>query len=207
MAELLRRLGFAEVVEVSDPNRASMEEALKTVYRQGCVGRLGRGILRRPRRAGGRPKLPYPVDAKFLRASHVEFEAVALERVMASAAEAKKLGLVVLDSCRNNPFINRLSQDGKSKRAIGDGLASVEPTQGELVAFATRDGRVAWDGTGEHSPFTEALLQHASETGVDIRLMFGKVRDSVMKTTNNGQEPFTYGSLPGEEFYFSTGAR
>ena len=207
MAELLRRLGFAEVVEVSDPNRAAMEEALKTFTDKAAsadwavVFYAGHGV-----QVDGRNFL-IPADAKFQRASHVEFEAVALDRVMASAAEAKKLGLVVLDSCRNNPFINRLSQDGKSKRAIGDGLASVEPTQGELVAFSTRDGRVAWDGTGEHSPFTQALLQYAGETGVDIRLMFGKVRDFVMKTTNNGQEPFTYGSLPGEEFYFNTGGR
>jgi uncharacterized caspase-like protein len=96
-------------------------------------------------------------------------------------------------------------QDGKAKRALADGLASVEPTQGELVAYATRDGRVAWDGTSEHSPFTHALLQHMQEGGVDIRLMFSKVRDSVMKMTNNAQEPFTYGSLPGEEFYFKGG--
>jgi hypothetical protein len=31
--------------------------------------------------------------------------------------------------------------------------------------------------------------------------LFRKVRDTVMKATNNAQEPFTYGSLPGEQLY------
>ena len=37
--------------------------------------------------------------------------------------------------------------------------------------------------------------------------MFSKVRDTVLARTNNTQEPFTYGSLPGQEFYFKEAAR
>jgi hypothetical protein len=32
--------------------------------------------------------------------------------------------------------------------------------------------------------------------------MFSKVRDSVLQKTKNKQNPFTYGSLPGEALYF-----
>jgi hypothetical protein len=39
-----------------------------------------------------------------------------------------------------------------------------------------------------------------------INLLFRRVRDQVLARTNNGQEPFTYGSLPGEEFYFKQAA-
>jgi uncharacterized caspase-like protein len=207
MAEMLRRLGFTEVMELQDANRSALEEALKTFGIKAAsadwavVFYAGHGI-----QVDGRNFL-IPVDAKFQHPLHVEYEAIGLDRVMAGAAEARKLGLVILDSCRNNPFINRLNKDGRGKRSVGEGLARVEPTHGELVAFATRDGRVAWDSVGEHSPYTKALLQHARETHVDIRLMFGKVRDTVMKSTGNTQEPFTYGSLPGEEFYFNVGQR
>jgi len=61
----------------------------------------------------------------------------------------------------------------------------------ELVVFATRDGHVASDGEGEHSPFTQALLYRIDEPSVDIELLFRKVRDTVVVTTKNAQEPFT----------------
>src|SRR5262249_10537374 len=35
------------------------------------------------------------------------------------------------------------------------------------------------------------------EPGLDIRLALGRVRDEVLKTTRNQQEPFVYGSLGG----------
>jgi hypothetical protein len=43
--------------------------------------------------------------------------------------------------------------------------------------------------------------------GLDIGLMFRKVRDQVIARTNNAREPFTYGSLPGEELYFNQSGR
>ena len=71
-----------------------------------------------------------------------------------------------------------------------------------LVAYAARDGTTADDGDTGHSPFTGALLANLEAPGVDIRIVFSKVRDQVLARTNNAQEPFTYGSLPGQEFYF-----
>jgi uncharacterized caspase-like protein len=93
------------------------------------------------------------------------------------------------------------SADGRS-RAVGRGLSPVEPAGGVLVAFAARGGTIADDGSGEHSPFTQALLANMETPGLEINLMFRRVRDQVLARTNNAQEPFTYGSLPGEELYF-----
>ena len=42
---------------------------------------------------------------------------------------------------------------------------------------------------------------------IDIRVMFGRVRDTVRKTTNNQQEPYTYGSIGGDLHYFVAAAR
>src|SRR5262249_11789927 len=66
-----------------------------------------------------------------------------------------------------------------------------------LIAYAAKFGTAARDGDGQHSPFTLALLKHITEPGLDIRLAFGRVRDEVLKMTNNEQEPFVYGSLGG----------
>jgi uncharacterized caspase-like protein len=92
-------------------------------------------------------------------------------------------------------------------RALGQGLAAIEPQQGQFVVYATKDGSTADDGQGDHSPFTQALLAHIAEAGVDIRLMFSEVRDTVLKITQNKQNPFTYGSLPGEGLYFKIAER
>jgi hypothetical protein len=66
-----------------------------------------------------------------------------------------------------------------------------------LVAFSTEAGTVAADGDQAMSPFTTALVRHLATPGLDLRLAFGRVRDEVMKNTNNRQRPFIYGSLGG----------
>jgi uncharacterized caspase-like protein len=115
-----------------------------------------------------------------------------------------QLRMVILDACRSSPF-RMVSLDGRP-RAVGRGLSPVEPGGGVLVAFAARDGAIADDGTAANNPFTQALLANLETPCLDIRIMFGKVRDQVLARTNNTQEPFTYGLLPGEEFYFQQAA-
>ncbi len=70
------------------------------------------------------------------------------------------------------------------------------------VAYAAKHGQTALDGTGANSPFVVALLKHLETPRLEINLLFRKVRDDVFKGTGKRQEPFTYGSLPAEEFYF-----
>jgi hypothetical protein len=41
-------------------------------------------------------------------------------------------------------------------------------------------------------------VKYITEPGLDLRLAFGRVRDDVLKSTSNRQEPFVYGSLGGE---------
>jgi hypothetical protein len=83
-------------------------------------------------------------------------------------------------------------------RSVGRGLAKIEPTMSDtLIAFAAKAGSIAADGDGLHSPFTAALLRHITTPGLDLRLVFGRVRDDVIETTGNRQEPYVYGSLGG----------
>src|SRR5262249_40570761 len=85
-------------------------------------------------------------------------------------------------------------------RAMGQGLAKVEPmTSDTLIAFAAKAGSIANDGDGPHSPFTAALLKHLPTPGVDVRLIFRRVRDDVLASTKRKQEPFVYGSLGGSD--------
>jgi len=142
-----------------------------------------------------------PVDARLELQRHVEDEAMPLSRVLGKVAGASKMQLVILDACRNNPFVTKMRQSGRATRAISSGLASIEPESGVLVAYAARDGTTAFDGES-NSPYLEALVKHIGEPGLEINLLFRKIRDDVLTRTSRQQEPFTYGSLPAQPFFF-----
>ena len=140
-----------------------------------------------------------PVDAKLERDTDVYDEALSLDRVLLAIEPAKKLRLVILDACRDNPFSRNMKRTVAS-RAIGQGLAKIEPTSPNLlIAYSAKAGSTAADGDGNNSPFTVALSHHLTTPGLDVRRAFGYVRDDVLKTTSNRQEPFVYGSLGGED--------
>jgi uncharacterized caspase-like protein len=140
-----------------------------------------------------------PVDAKLERDTDVFDEALSLERILVAAEPAKQLRLVVLDACRDNPFA-KLMKRTVASRAIGRGLAKIEPTSpNTLIAYSAKAGSTAADGDAKNSPFTIALAKHLTTPGLDVRRAFGFVRDDVLKATGNRQEPFVYGSLGGDD--------
>src|ERR1700722_602572 len=138
-----------------------------------------------------------PVDAKLTSTLDMEDEAVSLDRVLVAAGHVKKLSLIILDACRENPF--HPADDARMTRGVSMGLAGVGPTVADtLIAFAAKAGSVSYDGDGRNSPFTTALVKYITRPGLDIRLALGKVRDDVLRATNHRQEPYVYGSLGGE---------
>src|SRR5437762_1423142 len=140
-----------------------------------------------------------PVDARLERDTDIYDEGLSLDRILIAIEPAKKLRLVILDACRDNPF-SRTMKRTVASRAIGQGLAKVEPTSPNvLIAYSAKSGSTAADGDGQNSPFTSALSHHLTKPGLDVRRAFGFVRDEVLKTTGNKQEPFVYGSLGGED--------
>ncbi|MEZ5824793.1 MAG: SUMF1/EgtB/PvdO family nonheme iron enzyme [Geminicoccaceae bacterium] len=199
--EMLRRMGFDEVVLELDTDRRALISALQSFAdlsagaEMAAVFYAGHGI-----EFGGANYL-IPTDAQLLRDRDVEFEAVPLDLVMSAVEGASRFRLVVLDACRNNPFRTRMIRSKGSSRSVGRGLAEVEPPVNTLVAYAARAGSEAADGTGRNSPFTEALLEHLPTPGIDVRILFGRVRDSVVASTEYGQVPHVYGSLGGDYFY------
>ena len=139
-----------------------------------------------------------PADAKLLSDFDIEDEAIPLDRVLQAISPAKRLRLVILDACRDSPFLERMKRS-VATRSIGRGLAKIEPaTPDTLIAFAAKAGAIAGDGGDVHSPFSTALLKYIAIPGLDLRIALGRVRDDVLKTTYGRQEPFVYGSLGGE---------
>lgn len=202
MAALFREIGFQHVAIHIDLDQAGMLRALRDFEREAeqadwaAVYFAGHGI-----EINGANHL-VPVDAQLRSDRDVPDEAVPLERVLARLEGARRLRMVILDACRDNPFLARMQR--VATRSISRGLAPINDSHlpaGTLVAFAARAGQVAEDGTGENSPFVQALSRRMREPNVEISLLLRRVRDDVIAATNRRQEPFTYASLSGEELF------
>ena len=197
----LGRLGFS-VTRLENVDDAAMRRGLKEFRRAAAASEValvfyaGHGI-----EVDGRNFL-VPVDARLASDEDVEYEVVPLELVSRAVERASGLRLVILDACRDNPFAAKMQRSGAT-RSIGRGLARVEPAEETLVAYAAKEGTVAADGVGRNSPYSEALLTYLEEPGLEVNLLFRKVRDAVVAATGGGQIPFTYGSLSSREVYLA----
>jgi hypothetical protein len=199
----LRRTGFSRVDVHHDLGRERLLDTLKAFAAQAdkadwaIVYFAGHGM-----EIGGVNYL-VPVDANLRSDRDIPYEAVSVDQVLHAVGGTRKLKLVVLDACRDNPFLKTMTRS-VATRAVGRGLAQMEPDSATLVAFAAKHGQVAQDGEGANSPFAAALAKAIETPGLEISLLLRKVRDDVLNATGRRQEPFTYGSLPSEAFYFRT---
>jgi tetratricopeptide (TPR) repeat protein len=216
VAALLRNIGFDSVTLAADEDRAKLISSLRDFATEAdkadwaMVYYAGHGI-----EVNGQNYL-IPVDATLKTDRDVQFEAVPIDQVMAAIDGAKKLKLIVLDACRDNPFAPKMEKTGVREvvaaastagakvgtRSIGRGLGEVKVAGASLVVFAAKHGQTALDGEGANSPFAVALVQRIATPGVEINKIFRLVRDDVMEATAGRQEPYTYGSLPGKEDFF-----
>jgi formylglycine-generating enzyme required for sulfatase activity len=204
IAEALTRTGF-EVDLRTDLDQLGMQHAMRDfglkaeAAEVALVFYAGHGV-----QVAGENYL-LPIDAALERERDLLYEALPLNLVLGEIAQAQKLGLVIVDACRDNPLAEQLrrSLGPIRSRLVGDGLARMENLPSDtMIAFATRPGEVAVDGADVHSPYAAALLEHIEEPGVELNLLFRKVRDTVLINTAYRQEPRTYDALGAEPFYF-----
>ena len=199
VAASFERLGFS-VRLVTDATYDDMRKALLEFGRKANDAEMavvffaGHGM-----EVGGENWL-IPVDAELKIDVNTEQEAIALHSVITAVSSASKLGMVMLDACRNNPFLAKMGRTALT-RSVDRGLARIEPVSNVLVAYAAKDGTVAADGSGRNSPFTSALLEHLETPGLEINFLFRNVRDEVVAATRGAQQPFVYGSLSKEAIY------
>src|SRR5664279_1651138 len=82
-----------------------------------------------------------PVSANPTREADVDFQMVDVNLVLRQMqSPSKRLNLVILDACRNNPFGGR-----GLRRDTGGGLAQMRAPAGTLISYATQPGAVAQD--------------------------------------------------------------
>ncbi len=212
----LRAIGF-NVTLLTDATRAELSEALGKFANQSekadwaLVYYAGHGM-----EVNGTNYL-IPVDARLATDRDIQVEAVPLNEVVASVSGAKRVALILLDACRENPFSPAIQNSATPEiaRRTGSIKGEIVETRGfkrylgeekvpgsMLLVYSARQGQVALDGEGLNSPFAIAVAQRLATPGVEINKIFRLVRDDVMEATAGRQEPYSYGSLPGSEDFF-----
>jgi uncharacterized caspase-like protein len=196
MAQVLRESGFT-VTELRNLNQAGMRRAIRDFGDEiikGGVGLFfyaGHGMQIRGR------NFLVPVGSDIEREDEVEDQAVDARLVLEKMASAKNpLNIVILDACRNNPFVS-------SFRSSVVGLAAMDAPAGTLVAFSTAPGQVAADGAGDNGLYTKHLVSYMREPGLKVEDVFKRVRSAVRQESGGRQTPWENTSLEAD-FYFRT---
>ena len=201
IAAVLQQLGFKTRLLV-DANLKQMAEAIYQFSEDlsrggtGLFYYAGHGI-----QVKGENFL-IPVDASLRKEFAAQYEAVNLENVLEIMFEARNgVNLVILDACRNNPFVRQWGKSRLRGRLMTRGLASVKASADMLIAYATEPGGVAIDGDGRNGTYTKYLLRHLASPGLSLEQMFRQVRRGVIEETHGQQIPWESSSLT-RGFYF-----
>jgi len=140
-----------------------------------------------------------PVDASLKDAADIEVQAVKLDDVLQQLRAKSKIQVIILDACRNNPFPRKdYWLRDQLIAAGGTGLAQVKSSLNTLIAFATEPGAVAYDGSGDLSPFSSAFSRRALAPNQEIRSVMAAVRRDVVEATKGEQVPWENSSLIDE---------
>lgn len=205
----LSELGF-EVMRGIDLSRESMSRITKDFARRARTADIAMAYYSGHGMQFESTNYLVPVDVQ-IQDEYDLREMVQLSQVIQDTGQAKKLALVVVDACRDDPLAKRVlaqSLGASRSTSLGSGLAAPRlPTSQSLIAYATAADFVAYDGdvNARNSPFTAALLKNIKTQKLDVRQLFGKISDEVRKATSNKQRPDMWAALGGDPIYLVPG--
>ncbi|WP_027552722.1 caspase family protein [Bradyrhizobium sp. Cp5.3] len=197
MAQFLNSAGF-EVISATDLTQNDMLKVVQDFSAK--VAARGPNTVAMIYYAGHGVQLAgenylVPVDAKVSTPTELVSNSVRLVDVMSTLETIpSRMRIVILDACRNNPF--------PSVNDAGRGLAIVDAPNGSIVGYSTAPGAEALDGSGGHSPYTQAFLNVARQPNVPIEQLFKRVRLEVSHSTDGAQTPWESSSLTSDFYFF-----
>ena len=183
----LESVGFA-VETVLDANRSQLTGALATFARTlrsddvALVYFAGHGV--QVDEVNYLLPTDYPRDDSREKLRLDGVRAVDVEEMLQRA----RVGILILDACRNNPI--------DQTRSAGGGLAAMEP-RGTLIAYAAAAGQRAKEGV-DGAPsglFTSKFIEALQEPGLGVSELFRRVRQEVYAASNGEQFPALYDGL------------
>ena len=197
----LRNLGFATTVvydgtseQIATAIQAFRDEAAAADW--AVIYYAGTGI----EVDGINYMIPIEADDRRALTFATDYPQMRLNTAFESIKGAKRLRLVIADACRIDPalVLGRAAPDTKPQS-----LKVSEPPRGVLVAYSTGAGQYAQDGSGDISPFAQALIDALREPGIEISKVFRRVSAQVESATNGTQIPTVLGNWPAEDLYVS----
>jgi tetratricopeptide (TPR) repeat protein len=203
IAIALKGLGF-EVLEGEDLNLANMHGKLKDFAQKAATADVALFYYAGHGMQVGDKNYLIPTDAALKEATAVDFELIDVNKsVLQYLGGDERTGIIILDSCRDNPLSRSFSRSfGKTRSGtVAQGMAPMSADEGGLIiAFATAPGDVAEDGEGQNSPFTTALIKHMATPGIELEQMMKRVKKDVYNATNKRQQPWVNSALRDEIF-------
>jgi hypothetical protein len=203
MAALLTGAGFSVDVQIN----ATLAQM------SGAIDRLGKALTSSNIEtslfyyAGHAAQLDWrnyllPVDGNIESGADIRRQCVDLGQLLRVLGRVKgKTALIILDSCRDDPF-------GARFRPPQKGLSQYDAPPGTLLAFATAPGRVAIEIAGQtNGLYTEHLVRELSVKGVRIEDALKRVRLNVRVASRGQQIPWESTSLESDLYLFPSPVR
>jgi tetratricopeptide (TPR) repeat protein len=193
MAKALQELGF-DVILLEDATLRQMGEALNEFHAKLSQGGVGVFYY-----AGHGMQLDsenylIPIDAQLERKQDTPYEALPVGKILGAMEDANNdVNIIILDACRDNAFSRQWQRSSQA-----EGLAPVQAVRGTYIAYATAPGDVAADGEDRNGTFTAQILRHIKTPNLSVEEMFKRVRQDVLRETNNQQIPWDSSSLVGD---------
>jgi tetratricopeptide (TPR) repeat protein len=148
-----------------------------------------------------------PVDATLESDKELRSGALALKELTEAASKARRGALVIVDACRDDPFIEARAVAASRGAVAGRGAALPErlhmglaatplPPPNNVVLHSTQPGQTAADGDGLDSPFVRSLLETLSTPGKALEEVVQDTSRRVAERTEGRQMPAAYGTAP-----------
>lgn len=211
----LEKLGF-EVTSESNRDLKRMRRALED-FEEDAAGAdvalvffSGHGV----EIAGDNRLLPTDADPSSL--DELKKTTLPLEDVRETVTKVAKIGLIVLDACRNDPFgQSDDSSEGRGvvsiapevKAQVTPGLGRVGRAENVLFSFSAAPGQTASDGSAGNSEFSAALAKFLPTDGLEIRSVLTLVQQDVYDQSRGRQLPYVESGLPKLFFAASDGGQ
>ena len=196
VAQNLSDLGFTVTV-IMDSDLATAQKALDSFVPDGIEAEAaiiyyaGHGAM-----INGRSFM-LPTDFSMSNFDEIDKEALATDRMLQTLSSTHaSVKLLLFDACRNNPL------ESRGATVIEKPEEGEARTQDMLIAFSTAQGMTALDGSGNHSPFAEGLLDNLGKANEELADIMRAVSLHVREKTEGRQTVWIENSLT-RRFYFT----
>jgi TPR repeat protein len=196
--QTLQKLGF-KVTVLADPTRLQLLETIGTF--EAAARDADAAVVYYAGHGAMIDGVNYLLPRDALATSKTALEGTAIESAkLGEALEgARKVRLVILDACRNNPVASRSLGGGASRGLVRE----TGPVSTQVVTLmAAGPGEVAQDGSGGNSPFATALTQGMTRPGMTVGELPSYVQAEVARITENEQTPDLQGIWPDVHWTF-----